>query len=37
MLGKGDGTKYIDEMVVKVEKLRKLCGFNVLVKPKVWK
>ena len=30
----GNGTKYINDMLLKGEKLRKLCGFDILVKPK---
>lgn len=33
ILGK-NGTNYIPDMLLSVEKLRKLCGFDILTKPK---
>jgi hypothetical protein len=35
ILGK-NGTNYIPDMLLSVEKQRKLCGFNILTKPKRW-
>ena len=32
----GNGTKYLNDMLLSVEKLRKLCGFDILTKPKQW-
>ena len=32
----GNGTKYINDMLLKAEKIRKFCDFNILIKPKVW-
>ena len=35
VLGK-NGTNYIPDMLLSVEKQRKVCGFNILTKPKRW-
>ena len=35
ILGK-NGTQYIPDMLLKVEKQRKICGFNILTKAKNW-
>lgn len=32
----GNGLKYVDDLLLQTEKVRKLYGFNVLVKAKTW-
>jgi hypothetical protein len=31
-----NGIKYLNDMLLQVENIRKLCDFNILVKPKMW-
>ena len=35
IIGK-NGTQYLNDMLLKVERQRKVCDFNVLIKPKYW-